>query len=213
MSVVKRVYDAVLRRHLPRKIATMNGVAVRQPRLFDRTDVIRGYEVKYNASLEEAIRPGDRVVLVGGGMGVSSVRSARAAGPDGHVDVFEASVEHVSLVCETVDLNQPKADVDVYHALVGEAVDVWGDHSEAGVVSPTELPECDVLGLDCEGAEPGILDAHFGSPREVVVEYHGKWGAHREDIEELLESAGYRVVSHRDDIPEEDIGILRAVRD
>jgi hypothetical protein len=42
---------------------------------------------------------------------------------------------------------------------LGEAISVYGapeDHA-ARVVTPADLPECDVLALDCEGAEILIL--------------------------------------------------------
>ena len=48
----------------------------------------------------------------------------------------------------------------VKHAVVGEAIAVYGvrDQFSTLVVSPAELPECDILELDCEGAESLICE-------------------------------------------------------
>ena len=211
--MLKEAYNAILRPHLPRKIASKNGVAVRQPRLFDATDVVEDYDPEYIAALNDAIRPGDHVVIVGGGEGVSTVRSARATGPDGRVDSYEPGDVQFSRVCETVELNRPRASVNVHRAAVGETVKVWGDPSQAEVIDASELPECDVLGIDAEGAEATILRGEFGNPRELVVEYHDEFGSSMEDVEEALDVAGYRTVDHRPDQPERGIGVLRAARD
>ena len=47
----------------------------------------------------------------------------------------------------------------VNHAIVGEAISVYGAPEDLAprVVTPADLPECDVLALDCEGAEILLL--------------------------------------------------------
>jgi hypothetical protein len=49
------------------------------------------YEVTLVAGLRETIRAGDRVVVVGGGLGVTATVAALRTGPLGTVQCFEAS--------------------------------------------------------------------------------------------------------------------------
>ena len=50
-----------------------------------------GYEAALVAALNESVRPGDRVVVVGGGLGVTSVVAALRAGSSGNIQCFEGS--------------------------------------------------------------------------------------------------------------------------
>jgi hypothetical protein len=69
--------------------------------------------------------------------------------------------------------------------------------SETGpVLPPSQLPQCDVLQLDCEGAEAEILRELTIQPRVVLVETHGLYGAPTDLIASLLKKRGY-VVSDR----------------
>jgi hypothetical protein len=60
-------------------------------------------------------------------------------------------------------------------------------------VHPSELPSCDILELDCEGAEIGILRDMTIQPRVIAVETHGFLGAPTSAARELLEARGYHV--------------------
>jgi Methyltransferase FkbM domain len=60
-------------------------------------------------------------------------------------------------------------------------------------VRPDELPPCDVLELDCEGSEVGILRDMLIEPRIVAVETHGFLGAPTGDVRNVLENRGYQV--------------------
>ena len=81
------------------------------------------------------------------------------------------------------------------HAVVGEAIAVYGvpDQLSTLVVSPAELPECDILELDCEGAESLILRNMAIRPRVIAVETHGVYGAPTRVVKELLEKLDYAV--------------------
>ena len=54
----------------------------------------------------------------------------------------------------------------VKHAVVGEAINVYGDPGQLStlIVAPAERPGCDILELDCEGAEIAILREYDHSP-------------------------------------------------
>jgi hypothetical protein len=71
----------------------------------------------------------------------------------------------------------------------------WG--RPLGPVLPaSQLPSCDVLQLDCEGAEVGILREMTIQPRVILVETHGVFGAPTNLAASVLEKRGY-VVSDR----------------
>jgi hypothetical protein len=64
------------------------------------------------------------------------------------------------------------------------------------VLPPSQLPPCDVLQLDCEGAEVEILRELTIQPRLILVETHGLYGAPTDVVASLLENCGY-IVSDR----------------
>ena len=155
-----------------------------------------GYEATLIAGLIETIRPGDSVVVVGGGLGVTAVVAALHAGPSGTVQCFEGSKQHVRLAQQTATRNR-LFNISIHHAVVAKSVAVYGSASDVGAVLPaSELPPCDVLQLDCEGAEVEILRSLTIDPRVVLLETHGLFGAPTVLVASLLEKLGY-VVSHR----------------
>lgn len=150
------------------------------------------YESALVAGLRAHVCTGARVVVVGGGHGVTAVVAALAAGPDGHVDVYEAGDEMLPRIGRTLAASDVTGRTDVHHAIVGAAHGVYGD-TTASVVPPDALPMCDVLMLDCEGAEREILLGLQHRPRVLLVETHGFLGAPTADIHRLVETLGYAV--------------------
>ena len=154
------------------------------------------YEATLVAGLSETIRPGDSVVVVGGGLGVTAVVAALRTGPSGTVQCFEGSKQYVRLVQQTAARNRI-TNINVHHAVVAKLILVYGSGSDLGpVLPPSQLPPCDVLQLDCEGAEVEILRELTIQPRVILVETHGVFGAPTELVASLLEKRGY-VVSDR----------------
>jgi hypothetical protein len=90
-------------------------------------------------------------------------------------------------------LNGLASRITARHAIVGKAIAVSGSSESAPTLRPSELPECDVLELDCEGSEIGILSEMSIRPRVVSVETHGFLGASSTSVRELLQSRGYDV--------------------
>lgn len=154
---------------------------------------IAQYEQGLIAALHEFARTGDRVVIVGGGVGVTAAVAANLVGATGFVLCFEGGVEQASVARNTVRINGFGNRADVRHAVVGAAIDVYGDAGSAEVVSPADLPECDVLELDCEGSEKQILELMTIRPRVVIVESHGMFGSPSADCSEQLSDLGYTV--------------------
>ena len=154
------------------------------------------YEATLVAGLSETIRPGDSVVIVGGGLGVTAVVAALRTGPSGTVQCFEGSKQHVRLVQQTAARNRV-TNISVHHAVVAKSIAVYGSGSDVGaVLPPSQLPPCNVLELDCEGAEVEILRELTIQPRVILVETHGLYGAPTDLVASLLEKRGY-IVSDR----------------
>ena len=158
---------------------------------------IEEYEQALIAALHSEVRVGDKVTIIGGGEGVTTVVAANAVGETGSVVCYEGSKWCVQKVKATAARNKvSKRQLTVNHAIVGEAISVYGgpeDHA-ARVVTPEDLPECDVLALDCEGAEILILRNLKFRPRAIAVESHGIYGAPSKLVRELLEQLDYAVV-------------------
>lgn len=145
---------------------------------------------------------GDQVTIIGGGRGVSTVRAARNVGTGGQVRVYEASAKYVDLINKVIDMNNVTSQVTVNHALVGPGVDVYGDQKKEHVprISPQELPECDVLEMDCEGAEFTIIEYLTISPRVMIIEIHprkAKVTNASEILFDRLSSLNYGIVDRR----------------
>lgn len=137
----------------------------------------------------------DDVVIIAGGMGVSTVRAAREAS-DGELEVFEGGSEQAKAVKDVVDLHELEDRVTVHHAIVGEKIDVYGagQTDSAKQITYDSIPDCDVLELDCEGSELEILRNLSISPRVIIVELHPyKAGEHLTAIFEAIDEAGYQI--------------------
>jgi hypothetical protein len=79
------------------------------------------------------------------------------------------------------------------HAIVADGSHVYGDSERGELVAPVDLPGCDVLQLDCEGAELAIIKEMTIQPRVVLVETHGCYGAPSAAVADALTARGYSV--------------------
>lgn len=181
---------------------------------------IADYEAALIGALREAAREGDRIVVVGGGLGVTAVKATQAAGPRGSVVCFEGSADQIRLMRRTFERNGLSAAIEIRHAIVARDIGVYGIVKDgAPVLPPDALPPCDLLELDCEGAEIPILEGLAFRPRAIVVETHGVHGAPTADVRAALERMGYEVEdrgwaepSRADDCISGDIRVLLARR-
>jgi hypothetical protein len=140
--------------------------------------------------------PGDDVVHVGGGFGVTAVHAARHS-KTGTVTVYEADPAQAALVRETLALNEVPTEWAVREAAVGPAVfETYGTGEAQPVdrVAASDLPACDVLELDCEGSELSILEGLTIRPRAMIVEiHHFKGGFDPTAVLDELDRLGYRL--------------------
>lgn len=207
-SAVQHVYNHLVRPRLPRRLSVKSGVAVKHDRLLDTTWVDQSVEEPSVSSIREHTSPGDDVVIIGGGLGVTPVHAARK-GAD--VTVFEAARRMVDIVNETADLNFSADAISVHHALVATEVEVWGD-DVGKTVDPADLPDCDILEIDAEGAETAILDRLTIRPRVLIVEAHPPHGVEVDDVREELVGMGYEIDKREIEVPDEAI-VLTAIKE
>jgi len=160
--------------------------------------------------IKQTYQNGDRVVIIGGGNGVSAIHSARQVGKEGEVIIYEADSDRMEDIRRTIEHNC-KADIcQTNLAVVGQPyhVETMG---KAGNIDPSCLPNCTALEMDCEGAELDILKALEQQPDTIIVELHHKKEfapySTATEVRTLLETMGYSVERH--DGPWVD-GLLRA---
>lgn len=192
---LQTAYNETIRPRLPRKYGVYAGVPVRNEGLLDAVDHHPNYKRGLVDAIRETVEDGDTVVLVGGGRGVSTVHCLRAGADE--VIAFEAAAEMIETAAATVRAAEVPGRAEFRHALVGEAVEVYGDLGGADVVAPDELPDGDVLVMDCEGAERSILEGAGDLPETVIVETHPERGVPTGPTETLLADAGYDVTARQ----------------
>lgn len=199
---LRYVYENHIREYLPRFSVRYNGVKVRAGRLLD--PLIPGYGLhrpKYEnaivSGIQEHVRSGDNVAIVGGGWGVSAAVAANQAGSDGTIHVYEGSEVGVDRVNETARLNRVVERISVEHAIVGTEISLLSDSGGAPIMPAAEIDKCDVLVLDCEGAELTILGQIVERPSIIIVETHGFLGAPVSAVEKKLKHLGYGINSRK----------------
>jgi hypothetical protein len=87
------------------------------------------------------------------------------------------------------------------------------------MVQPSDIPDCDVLELDCEGAEDTILSELEIKPRVILVETHGSHDTPPSRVKTLLSELSYEIKSikiaaedRRQLCEENDIYVVTALR-
>ncbi|WP_341223655.1 FkbM family methyltransferase [Loktanella salsilacus] len=151
------------------------------------------YESTLISAITSMVHPRDRVTTVGAGHGTTLVFAANSAGPDGQIVCYEASASAIKNSIRTIDRNNLSGRVDFIHAVVGKALSIYGKGLSHNVIDAADLEPCDVLELDCEGAELHILQELSIRPRIILVETHGVYGATTSDVAAQLQQMGYIV--------------------
>lgn len=212
-DVTQQIYNQFIRERLPRTYGRYNGVVARHRRWLDFTDDDPDYKKGLIDAIHEHVEEGDSVVLIGGGRGVSSVHCI-LAGAD-HVVAYEPAAEMLEIARETVQ-NAHVDGVEFRQAVVGTPVEIYGDGTDSTQLDPGELPDADVVVMDCEGSEVEITNEMPAYP-VVIVETHPERDVPPEDVERVLEERGYTVTSrpYRPDGEHLDAGkaILVGTRD
>lgn len=145
--------------------------------------------------MDGSVEQGDSVVVVGGGRGVTTVKASKKVGESGKVTVYEGSNKEIQTIRSTIKQNQVPSQIDLVHAIVGEEINLYNESHGAARLTPEELPQCDVLELDCEGSEIEILQNLAIQPRVILVETHGLYDAPSAIVENLLREMQYSIKS------------------
>lgn len=199
-SIIKSLYDKTIRRYIPEKIVVFNGVPVAGfGRILDATNEKRNYKEANISALRDHVRPGENVVVIGGGFGVSAVVAARKTGEKGTVTVYEADSSRIENLKETININRVENICRVKNCVVGHVIEVPGELDDAETVSVSDLPDCDVLEMDCEGAEGKIIENLDIFPQIIIVETHPEKGPSTESIKSKLTKHGYTILSIESD--------------
>lgn len=158
-------------------------------RLFSRTrkkvDKL-DYEENTISAMKKYVKPGDRVTIVGGGYGVTGIVAMESGGK---VTIIEASKERARTIGENWKHYNLKGSI--IHGYVGTPISVWGELEGAKKI--VDIPDCDILELDCEGAEKEVLASLKISPGVIIVESHGHLGSSSASVKNQLKNLGYRV--------------------
>lgn len=183
---IQEVYNKTIRDMLPHKDRSLAGVKVRDTPLFDRTADNPTYKIGLILSIYDTISVDDHVEIVGFGRGVTTTHILQAGAS--HVTGYEGAANMITKGITTVERHfGDSPPLDVRHAIVGDPIDVYDDSSDAAIVPPADLSECDTLVLDCEGAEISILSELGQYPETVICESHPTKGAPAAEIADLLD--------------------------
>jgi hypothetical protein len=175
----------------------LNGVAVPTTEPETDRDTYPDHEATVVSAFRRRVRRGDSVAVVGGGWGTTSVVAARMTHFEGDVTAYEPSGQMVETIRRAVEVNRVEDVVTVEHAAVGpvsaSSERIFGP-ADGDHLAPEDLPECDVLDVDCEGAELQVLRGMDCDPRLLTVEAHPHLGCPREEVRAALDSLGYEIL-------------------
>lgn len=167
---------------------------------------IHDYEAQYVKCIRDYVEAGEKVVLVGGGEGISTVVAAKQVQSGGTVDVFEGGAKEIEKTRETSKINGVDELITVHHAIVSNDYSLRSSADGADIVPPTELPECDTLAIDADGAEIPILEEITPGPETLIVEHHMVLDKDEivveyqpERVRSLIQDLGYDVVEEVSD--------------
>lgn len=177
LNFLKNRFHSVIRPVLPVSgFRTYNSVKVEQAKLCDEKFQSLNDENREGGLVtahKRFTKSGDSVHIVGGGYGVTAVRVAKMIGDTGEVNIFEGGLNRINDLKNIVEMNNVSSICNIHHTVVGLEKNVYGgDTTDADTLSSYELPECDVLELDCEGAEIDVLTGIEFCPRVIIVECH-----------------------------------------
>lgn len=192
VDLIRPLYNPI-RPLLPKKIASLGGVPVRYQAITDRIEYI-DYKPVMRSYIRREVMPGDRVIDIAIGRGVMA---SWAAWRGATVHGYEGAAEMVELARETTRLAAVNDDITIHHAIVGEAHELFGTAGEPAQIHPGDLPDCNVMILDCEGSETEIISALTELPETMIVECHPRHGATGARITQLLTERGYHIVDNK----------------
>lgn len=184
-----------------------------------RQEIIRGnYEFAERKLLEQVLRPTDRIVEVGAGIGAIGLLASRLIGPE-NVTSFEANPAletvirgnydlnnlHPNLIMKAVTLDGGPVSFFVTQSLLSSSLHDRGEKTKVEVASAaiaevlsTHSPT--ILVLDVEGAEVDLLpDTKLDGVRALLIELHPNVVGQPaiEALQESLRAKGFVTVANQ----------------
>jgi hypothetical protein len=129
-----------------------------------------------------------------------------------HRDQENGQLATFHVLQETIEANAEGHIATAKRAAVGPEVKVRGTPDGSANIAPDELPDCDVLEMDCDGAEIEILEKMQIRPDLIIVETHGIYDTPESDVRDALGDIGYEVVDTTVESEKHGISILTAER-
>ena len=124
--------------------------------------------------IDKYVGYGMNCVQVGGGAGITSLHTLDKIGNEGLLTIYEGGYESILRIKKNLTINN-FTNYIIKHAIVGVEKNVYGgDLTEAEIIDPINLPQCNYLELDCEGSEKSILENMKIRPEFIVAEIHPK---------------------------------------
>jgi hypothetical protein len=193
-----------VKKFLPSHTITSNGVR-HIAKLGDKPNTLIGigsadYEDPNISWLRKHAEKEDRVVIIGGGFGVTAKLCSTECDL---VWVIEPSKKHL----ETYIKPQGNNIIGI-HAYIANPENAYGSASEATMLKSEDLPPCEILEIDCEGGEQEILKHMVIRPRLVIVETHPQFGTDNEEIKQRLQTMEYELEEVVIDREREDQNML-----
>ena len=111
---------------------------------------------------------------------------------------------------ETINLNKVDDRVTIKHAIIEKPVYLVGEIGQPPTIAAKNLPDCDALIMDCEGAEIPILKNIQIRPRLIIVETHPLLNSPKDEVIKLLKNLEYEIISS--DSRNESLDVLSAIR-
>jgi len=160
-------------------------------------------------------RMGDHVVIIGGGEGLSAITAAQQIGNEGKLTIYdgledERNVFGTNKIKRNLELNGIPPIWEIKHGFVtsrkndlinNKTYDNEFLNEQTPIIHPNELPACDVLETDCNGAELLILQNMKIRPRVLIIEleapfykkfFDGK--EHPRNVLKLINEIGYTII-------------------
>ena len=209
------LWELYIRPRLPPSsinLTKLNGKTVPydNSKLLDEYIGIPNYEWKLICGMKSTIQKGDTVLIVGGGNGVSTLYARDLVGKNGSVFAYEGADRRAQRMKDHFH-RRPISNVKINHRVVSKAESLAGSAEGTEILSPKDLPQSDIVVLDCEGAEKSIVPDLSFRPRGMVIETHGIFGAPPADMKNMLTDHEYEINFEKPMNAQNGISIIGAV--
>jgi len=213
-SIPSFIYRRSIRKILPDNgYVLRNGIEAEQKKVFDsylprRFHLMSSNKPNFEQGIislhHEYTEPGDDVVIIAGGYGVSAVKTAEIIRPGGTITIYEGSKEQLDILQDVLQRHDVNDICNTTFGIVGKEHFTYGGKQTPESIPVSNIQDCDVLELDCEGSEISILENLEISPRVIILEIHPhRFDKPPERVLELIDKLGYEIVAKRGHIGRE----------